>query len=83
LVLTFLLYLNVMKANANIKYSLFRSHSTYSPEAILAAGGAIAFGKKSGKNNDSLIKALENAQPVEPFTAEEWENVTRQLENDR
>jgi len=72
-----------MKSNASIKSNSFRSHQTYSPEDILAAGGATAFGKKQGKNNASLIKALESAKPIEPFTQQEWEQIKSQLDADK
>lgn len=58
---------------------LFRTHKAYSPEEILAAGGATVFGKKSGKNNKNLIKALKNAPASEPFTQQEWDQTVQQL----
>ena len=61
----------------------FKTFSTVSPEEILAAGGATAFGIKSGKNSDELKKALRDTPKPEPFTKEEWENIVGQLENDR
>lgn len=72
-----------MKANTSIKHNSFRTHQTHSPEEILAAGGATAFGKKSGKNNATLIKALEDSEPIEPFTQSEWEEIKRQLDADK
>jgi hypothetical protein len=72
-----------MKANTSTKDYMFRSHQAHSPEEILAAGGADAFGKKSGKNNATLIKALEESDPIEPFTEQEWEDLKKQLENDK
>jgi hypothetical protein len=62
---------------------LFKTHKAYSPEEILAAGGATAFGKKSGKNNKNLIKALKNAPPAEPFTQQEWDQTMQQLRDSK
>jgi hypothetical protein len=63
--------------------SSFKTHKSYTPEEVFAAGGATAFGRKMGKNNESLIKALENAAPIEPFTQEEWDDLLKDLENDK
>jgi hypothetical protein len=62
------------------KTSLFKTHTSHSPEEILASGGATAFGRKTGKSNETLIKALKNTQPAEPFTVEEWEKIMAQLD---
>lgn len=59
--------------------TLFKTHKSYTPEEIFAAGGATAFGRKSGKDNSTLIKALENAQPIEPFSDEEWNDLMADL----
>ena len=61
----------------------FRTHQTVSPEQIIAAGGTTAFGLKSGKNNESIIKALENSPMPEPFSKDEWENLLDQLAKDK
>jgi hypothetical protein len=61
----------------------FRTHTAVSVEEILAAGGATAFGIKTGKNTEELKKALRNAPKPEPFTEEEWDRLLSQLENDR
>lgn len=61
----------------------FKSFSTVSPEEILAAGGATAFGVKTGKNAEGLKKALRDIPKPEPFTNEEWESIVSQLENDK
>jgi len=63
--------------------NLFRQHRSYSPEEILAAGGTTAFGIKSGKTMDKLVKALEALPPAEPFTDEEWANLLEQMANDK
>ncbi len=66
-------------ANENI----FKTFSTVSPEEILAAGGATAFGIKTGKNSEELKKALRDIEKPEPFTKEEWDSIVNQLENDK
>ena len=62
--------------------SLFRSHKSHSVQEILDAGGTTAFGIKSGKNNETLIAALEKLPPVD-FSDEEWDDLMKQLENDK
>lgn len=49
----------------------FKTHTSHSPEEILASGGDTAFGRKTGKSSEKLINALKNAEPAEPFTSEE------------
>jgi hypothetical protein len=61
----------------------FRTLTTVSPEEILAAGGATAFGIKSGKNNETLKKALKNSPKPEPFSEEEWASLMEQMANDK
>jgi hypothetical protein len=73
-----------MKPNHNITdKKVSRTHITVSPEEIFAAGGTTAFGIKSGKNNETLIRALENSPKPEPFTKEEWDDLLNQLANDK
>jgi hypothetical protein len=73
-----------MKPNSDISNKqMFRTHTTVSPEEILAAGGATAYGIKTGKNSDELKKALRNSPKPEPFTEEEWDSLIAQLENDK
>jgi len=72
-----------MKPGISKNEGLFKIHKSYSPEEIFAAGGATAFGRKSGKNNETLIKALKSAQPIEPFTDEEWNDLLADLEKDK
>ena len=72
-----------MKPNTTENKSLLRTHKSYSLEEVWAAGGTTAFGLKNRKNKTELIKALENAPPIEPFTEEEWTDLMSQLEKDR
>ncbi len=60
-----------------------KSHRSYSIQEILAAGGPTAFGIKSGKNNETMIKALQSVPPIEPFTDEEWNDLLSDLEKDK
>jgi hypothetical protein len=62
---------------------LFKTFATVSPEEILAAGGATAFGIKTGKNSKELKKALQDIPKPEPFTTEEWNDLVTQLQNDK
>ena len=72
-----------MKQDTSAKDSLFKTHNSYTPEEIFAAGGATAFGRKSGKDNTTLIKALESVQPIEPFSDEEWVDLMADLKRDK
>jgi hypothetical protein len=72
-----------MKANTSANNGLFKTHRTYSPEEILAAGGTTTFNRKVAKNNQKLIKALEVSPDAEPFTKEEWSNIIDQLDKDK
>ncbi|HEY8783257.1 MAG TPA: hypothetical protein VIM16_16640 [Mucilaginibacter sp.] len=72
-----------MKANISAKGGLFKTHKSYTPEEVLAAGGTTAFALKMGKDRDSLIKALEKAPKPEPFTDEEWADLMADLEKDK
>ena len=72
-----------MKSNISKKEGLFKTHKSYTPEEVLAAGGTTAFALKMGKTNEALIKALENAAPIEPFTDEEWADLLIQLGKDK
>lgn len=73
-----------MKADISLRTAKLRTTSrSYTPEEVFAAGGALAFGRKSGKTNETLIRALENAPAIEPFTEEEWDDLMAQLERDK
>ncbi|EHQ29617.1 hypothetical protein [Mucilaginibacter paludis] len=63
--------------------SFFRTHKSFSAEEIMAAGGAMAFGIKSGKDNYKLIEALKAVPPIEPFSDDEWAQILRQLKDSK
>jgi hypothetical protein len=71
-----------MKSNISNK-GLFKTHQSYTPEEVFAAGGTTAFALKNGKTNEKLIQALKNAPPIEPFTQEEWDSLMTQVGNDK
>ncbi|WP_121201106.1 hypothetical protein [Mucilaginibacter gracilis] len=71
-----------MKTNLSDKNGI-RTHKSVSPEEIIAAGGTTAFGIKSGKNNETLKKALKKSPKPEPFTEEEWGSLMEQMANDK
>jgi hypothetical protein len=72
-----------MKSNISANEGLFKTHKSYTPEEVLAAGGTTAFGRKRNKNNLTLIKVLQNAPKPEPFTEEEWTDLMSDLEKDK
>jgi len=74
-----------MKPNipANNEAYKFKTHKTHSLEEVLAAGGATAFGLKTGKNGQKLIEALKNAPKIDPFTDEEWNDLQQELKKDK
>jgi len=72
-----------MKEKISTPDRFFKTHRSYSPEEILAAGGTTAFGRKREKENQESLKALENGIPVEPFTDEEWDDLMNQLKKDK
>lgn len=72
-----------MKQNIYKNEGAFKTHKSYSPEDVFAAGGTTAFAIKNGNTNEKLIKALENAPPIEPFTQEEWDSLMTQVKNDK
>lgn len=62
-----------MKSNTptnNEAYN-FKMHKSHSIEEVLAAGGATAFGLKTGKNSQKLLEALKSSPKIDPFTDEE------------
>ena len=69
--------------NISANEGSFKSHKAYSPQEILAAGGTTAFGRKTGKNNESIIKAIEKLPAIEPFSNDEWNDLLEQLSNDK
>jgi hypothetical protein len=72
-----------MKTKISEGRDTHKNIKTYSVEEILDAGGANAFATKMGKDRDSLIKALENAGPFEPFTEKEWNEITKILDKEK
>jgi len=72
-----------MKQNISANEGLFKTHKSYTPEEILAAGGTTAFGRKTAKNKFDVIEAIKNAPPIEPFTEEEWADLMEQLAKDK
>ena len=52
-----------MKEKISTPDRFFKTHRSYSPEEILAAGGTTAFGRKREKENQESLKALENGIP--------------------
>ncbi|GAB2558837.1 hypothetical protein [Spirosoma areae] len=60
----------------------FKPLKSYSVDEVLAAGGTSAFGHKMGMSGEKQIKALSEIPPVE-FSDEEWEDLLKQLENDK
>jgi len=62
---------------------LFNDVKSYSPGEILEAGGTTAFAIKMGKTPEALVKAMQNAAPIEPFSDEEWDSLMTQLKNDK
>ena len=73
-----------MKKETSTRNStLFTPHKSYSPQEVFAAGGATAFGKKMGKSNESIVAALKDLPPVEPFSDEEWDALMEQLKGDK
>jgi|GEM_PF-734454 len=61
----------------------FRTHKSYSPEEIWAAGGTTAFGRKMGQSNERMAEIFKKVPEVEPFTDEEWEETMRILREDK
>jgi len=61
----------------------FKTHKSYSVEEVLAAGGATAFGRKRGQDNQTLIEALRSAPEIDPFTDEEWDDLMSELKKDK
>lgn len=72
-----------MKPNISVNDGVLKTHKSYSPEEVLAAGGTTAFGLKTAKHKAAIIKAIENAPAIEPFSDEEWADLMVQLEKDK
>ena len=72
-----------MKTNISENKPLFKTHKSYSPEEILAAGGTTAFGRRREKDIEAAIQALKNAPPIEPFSDEEWAKLMDDVARDK
>lgn len=72
-----------MKPKTFAADNLFKNIKSHSPEEVFAAGGTTAFSLKMGKTNESMIKALENSPPIEPFTDEEWAELMEEMRRDK
>ena len=62
---------------------VWKTHKSYTPEEVIAAGGTTAFGLKMGKTNETMIEAMKNAPPIEPFSDEEWADLMEQVARDK
>ena len=61
--------------------SFFKPRTAVSVEEIMAAGGPTIFGLKSGKNNETMIRAMEKAPAAESFTEDEFMDLMKQLQD--
>jgi hypothetical protein len=64
------------------KYT-FRTHESYSPEEVFAAGGTTAFAIKKGKTAHNFLEGLNEIPEIEKFSDEEWTDLMEQLKNDK
>lgn len=72
-----------MKHDISTQNAAFKTHLSHSPEEVLAAGGTTAFSLKSNKSKKKMIEALESAPVAEPFTDEEWNDLLKQMNEDK
>jgi hypothetical protein len=67
-----------------VKSYTFKTHESYSPEEIFAAGGTTAFAIKIGKTYENMMEKIKNAPKFDvEFTDEEWDDLMEQLKNDK
>ena len=59
---------------------IFKTHESYSPEEIFAAGGTTAFAIQKGKTGKALRESVKNA-PEADFSDEDWDDLLEQLKN--
>ena len=71
------------KSKAVISPLGFKTHKSYSPEEIWAAGGTTAFGRKMRQSNERMAEIFKKVPQVEPFTDKEWEETLRILKEDK
>jgi hypothetical protein len=68
----------------NSQKTTFKTHQSYSPEEVFAAGGTTAFAHKIGKTYQNMMDAIKNAPNFDvEFTDEEWDIMMEQLKNDK
>jgi hypothetical protein len=74
------------KVNALLQSSekiTFKTHESYSPEEVFAAGGSTAFAIKKGKTAHNFFVGLNEIPEIEKFSDEEWSDLIEQLKNDK
>jgi hypothetical protein len=64
----------------NSQKTTFKTHQSYSPEEVFAAGGTTAFAIKIGKTAQAFRDSIKNAPDFDvEFTDEEWDDLMEQL----
>ena len=72
-----------MKPEISDSESFWKTHKSFRPEEVLAAGGTTAFANKRKKETEAAIEALKNAPPIEPFSDEEWAKLMHEVARDK
>jgi hypothetical protein len=72
-----------MKPQISKDENLWKSHKTYTPQEVIAAGGTTAFASKREKETKAAKEALKNAPPIEPFSDEEWAKLMDEVARDK
>jgi len=72
-----------MKPQISKDESLWKSHKSYTPQEVIAAGGTTAFARRREKETEAAIAALKNAPPIEPFSDEEWAKLMDEVARDK
>jgi hypothetical protein len=72
-----------MKPEISDNERLWKTHKSYTPEEVLAAGGTTAFAQKRTKETEAAIEALKNAPPIEPFSDDEWAKLMDEVARDK
>jgi hypothetical protein len=73
----------VSALSKNPEKYIFKTHESYSPEEIFAAGGTTAFAIKKGKTAQNFLEGLNEIPKIEKFSDEEWNNLIEHLKNDK